>query len=103
MVIKARKRIAMADCEQHTSFFKIPRSASSVIEYALVIGTLIHKQMERLERIHNKAMHTILGCKVMRDHLDFPTMEERTRICQAYAFLQVSATNAYHSPLKEIR
>jgi ribonuclease HI len=79
-----------------------------VIEYALAILTLSRTQFERLERLQNEAMRIVLGCtrdtacRAMRYLLDIPTMEGRTRICRARAYLRISA-DKLHPLYSEIR
>lgn len=79
-----------------------------MIEYALAILTLSCTQFERLERLQNEAMWIVPGCtrdtacRAMRYLLDIPTMEGRTRICRARAYLRISV-DKLHPLYSEIR
>ena len=69
----------------------------SCISYGLGILTLSKTQLQRLERIQNEAMRTILGCtrdtsvEAMRFVLNFPAMEKRHKFAQVDAYLRVAS------------
>jgi hypothetical protein len=115
VIMKARRGIAAmrvmaaANCEQRHLFLLYQGLVLSVIEYALAILTLSRTQLERLERLQNEAMRIVLGCtrdtacRAMRYLLDIPTMEDRTRICRARAYLRISADKLHplHSEIRK--
>jgi hypothetical protein len=87
--------MAAANCEPRHFCLSYHGLVVSVCEYALAIQTPSNKHIERLERIQNEALGIILGCtrdtscRALRYFLDFPTIENRIKMCRARAYLRI--------------
>lgn len=81
--IAAMRVMIAANCEQRHVVLLYQGLVDLVIEYALSILTLSHKQIGRLDRIQTEGMQIIFGCtkdtscKAMRYLFDCPTMKDR--------------------------
>jgi ribonuclease HI len=116
VILRARKGLAAmrvmtaSGFEQRLLVLLCQGLVFSVIDYALAILTISKTQTERLERIQNEAMRIILGCtgdtstRAMRFLLDYPTMQQRVQLCQARAYLRISANKGHplHSDIGKV-
>ena len=68
----------------------------SVIDYGLGLVTISKTQLQKLERIQNEAMRTVLGCTrdtscaAMRYLLGLTSIEERHRLAQVRALFRIA-------------
>ena len=83
----------------------------SVIDYGLGLLTLSQTQIEKLERVQNEAMRTVLGCTrdtpivCLRHILGLPSIQARHKLAQAKMYLKVMEMEGHplHPVMKQDR
>ena len=94
--LAAVKLMAGMGIQQKTLFILFKALVLSVIDYGLGLLTLSKSQLERLERIQNEGMRTVLGCTRdtstagMRFMLGLPSIVERHREAQVKGLFRIT-------------
>ena len=109
--IGALKVMANAMMPQKFLFIMMRLVVLSVMDYGLGLLTLSKTQIEKLERVQNEAMRTVLGCTrdtpiaCLRHILGLPSIATRHKVAQAKMYLRVMEMDGHplHPALKEER
>ena len=105
------RAMAAKGIEQRHLFKLYQSVVLSRMDYGLGLTTIAATNMQKLERVQNEAMRTILGTtkdtptEAMRYLLDLPPLQERQKVAQVKAYLNAveNPSNPLHQATKYTR